>query len=154
MTNVKNHKGVKIFTQGNVIYDVVDSYIERGSDVLKEIKKPFSVITFHRAESLYLGDNFQLFIDTLFRSADTLPTLFVMFEATREMIEKTPGLMQKIQNHPGIIIKPRLPYGDFCFLMKEASYLITDGGSNQEELAHIGTPTLIMRKATERSDGI
>ena len=77
-----------------------------------------------------------------------------MFEATREIITKVDGLMEKIQSNKNIIIKPRLPYNDFCVLMGKAEYIITDGGSNQEELAHIGTPALIMRTATERSDGI
>ncbi|MGH8751328.1 MAG: hypothetical protein ACREUV_06455, partial [Burkholderiales bacterium] len=29
-----------------------------------------------------------------------------------------------------------------------------DGGSNQEELSYLGIPTLLMRKATERQEGL
>ena len=32
--------------------------------------------------------------------------------------------------------------------------MITDGGSNQEELHYMGKPCLIMRKTTERQEGI
>ena len=35
-----------------------------------------------------------------------------------------------------------------------AEFVITDGGSNQEELAYMGKPCLIMRTKTERQDGI
>jgi UDP-N-acetylglucosamine 2-epimerase (non-hydrolysing) len=31
---------------------------------------------------------------------------------------------------------------------------MTDGGSNQEEAAMLGLPTLLLRRATERGDGI
>ena len=32
--------------------------------------------------------------------------------------------------------------------------MITDGGSNQEELSYLGKPTLLMRRATERQEGL
>jgi UDP-N-acetylglucosamine 2-epimerase (non-hydrolysing) len=31
---------------------------------------------------------------------------------------------------------------------------VTDGGSNQEELAVLGVPTIVMRARTERQDGL
>ena len=39
-------------------------------------------------------------------------------------------------------------------LLDGAQYVITDGGSNQEELHYMGKPCLIMRKTTERQEGI
>jgi UDP-N-acetylglucosamine 2-epimerase (non-hydrolysing) len=32
--------------------------------------------------------------------------------------------------------------------------VITDSGGTQEEMAHFGVPTLILRKCTERQDGL
>ena len=32
--------------------------------------------------------------------------------------------------------------------------MITDGGSNQEELSYLDKPTLLMRQATERQEGV
>jgi len=33
-------------------------------------------------------------------------------------------------------------------------FVVTDGGSNQEECAYLGKPTLLLRKATERKEGL
>lgn len=32
--------------------------------------------------------------------------------------------------------------------------MITDGGSNQEELSYLGVPTLLFRNVTERKEGL
>ena len=45
-------------------------------------------------------------------------------------------------------------YIEFVGLMQGARFVIADGGSNQEELSYLGIPTLLMRKATERQEGL
>ncbi len=155
MKNVKNHKGEKIFTEGNVVYDVVDMFSQEAqSEIVKTLKKQFWVVTFHRAESLYIQKNLDILLETLFLAAEKWQVLFVMFEATREVLQDKWDILEKIKNHKNIITTPRLPYEDFCYVMKVAEYIITDWGSNQEELAHLGTPTMVMRNETERTDGL
>lgn len=39
-------------------------------------------------------------------------------------------------------------------IIQSADFVITDGDSNQEELAYMSKPTLIMRTKTERSYGL
>ena len=39
-------------------------------------------------------------------------------------------------------------------LLRNSEYLISDGGSNQEECFYLGLPCLLMRKASERSEGL
>ena len=41
-----------------------------------------------------------------------------------------------------------------CNILGKAEFLITDGGSNQEECFYLGTPCLLFRSETERSEGI
>ncbi len=152
LDNVKTHKWDKIYTQWNVIYDVVDMFSMNKPEFLNNELDSYWVVTFHRAESLYIKKNFDLLIQTLFLSAIKTKTLFIMFDATKEVILQKKWLLEKIQSNKNIIIHPRLAYSDFCYLMRTAEYIITDWGSNQEELAHLWTPTLIMRENTERSD--
>jgi len=45
-------------------------------------------------------------------------------------------------------------YRDFIRLAAGAACVLTDGGSNQEELAALGIPTIVMRARTERPDGL
>jgi UDP-N-acetylglucosamine 2-epimerase (non-hydrolysing) len=47
-----------------------------------------------------------------------------------------------------------MSYGNFIRLASNAECVLTDGGSNQEELAFLGIPTIVMRDYTERQDGI
>jgi UDP-N-acetylglucosamine 2-epimerase (non-hydrolysing) len=58
-----------------------------------------------------------------------------------------------LQDNPGVRLLPRMGYRDFLMLAAGAAYVMTDGGSNQEELAALGVPTLVMRARSERSDG-
>ena len=38
--------------------------------------------------------------------------------------------------------------------MSKAEFIITDGGSNQEECFYLGKPCLLFRHATERQEGL
>ncbi|MCK5472655.1 MAG: UDP-N-acetylglucosamine 2-epimerase, partial [Planctomycetes bacterium] len=47
-----------------------------------------------------------------------------------------------------------LDYVDFTALLKSAKMVLADGGSIQEECAYLNKPCLILRKKTERPDGL
>ena len=51
-------------------------------------------------------------------------------------------------------MRPRYSYFQFMKLTKQASLVITDGGSNQEECYYMGKPCVIMRAASERQEGL
>ena len=48
------------------------------------------------------------------------------------------GLMDEIRTDNGFATVPRMDYFDFMKLLKGAQFVITDGGSNQEELSYMG----------------
>ena len=64
------------------------------------------------------------------------------------------GLIDGLARTPGIELVPRLDYFGFVRLLGGAAFVATDGGSNQEECALMGIPCLLLRKATERPDGL
>ena len=47
-----------------------------------------------------------------------------------------------------------MDYFNFVRLIKKSEFVMTDGGSNQEECFFMGKPCLLLRKATERMDGL
>jgi UDP-N-acetylglucosamine 2-epimerase (non-hydrolysing) len=47
-----------------------------------------------------------------------------------------------------------MPYTEFLALIANARGVISDGGSNQEELSYLGVPTILFRARSERPDGI
>ena len=53
-----------------------------------------------------------------------------------------------------VFLIPPQNYVDFVWLMKKAHLILTDSGGIQEEAPSINKPLLVMRKVTERSEGI
>ena len=54
----------------------------------------------------------------------------------------------------GAVVEPLIPHEEFLRATQAAPWVITDGGSIQEECAVLGVPTLLWRARTERSDGL
>ena len=55
---------------------------------------------------------------------------------------------------PGVHLLPPLEYPAFLWLMQRATLILTDTGGVQEEAPALGTPVLVLRDVTERSEGI
>ena len=78
--------------------------------------------------------------------------LFVVHQPTQEVLNKK-GSIKKIKE-TGIEIVPLMQYKEFIKKLASAPYVITDGGSIQEETAHMGIPCLLWRGKTERQNGL
>lgn len=57
-------------------------------------------------------------------------------------------------NLPNIILLPPLDYLPFVHLMKRATLILTDSGGLQEEAPGLGVPVLVLRRVTERPEGV
>jgi len=64
------------------------------------------------------------------------------------------GLMKQINKMKNIKITPLINYFNFIFLLANCKYIITDGGSIQEESLILKKPCLILRERTERQEGL
>jgi UDP-N-acetylglucosamine 2-epimerase (non-hydrolysing) len=76
-----------------------------------------------------------------------------MHKATREALRKT-GYLDRIEHNRGIKTTPRLGYFDFIELLDRSAFVISDGGSNQEECFYLGKPVALLRDRTERREGV
>jgi UDP-N-acetylglucosamine 2-epimerase (non-hydrolysing) len=54
----------------------------------------------------------------------------------------------------GVHLLPPLDYADFVWLMGRASCAVTDSGGVQEEAPALGLPVLVLRRETERREGL
>ncbi len=151
--NLRNTTGEIINTHGNVVCDTVDLLSGAKSKILNLLSNEYALVTFHRAEQLLVKEKLEMLVGTTIKIAEKIQVLFVLFEFTEQILKKN-GLLNLIINHPNIMVTPRVQYAEFITLMCNATLVMTDGGSNQEELAHLGIPTLIMRTHTERIDGL
>ena len=115
--------------------------------------KPFGIASIHRFENIFSKGHLTTIVNMIGEAAQNYPIVFVLHPSTRKKMLAF-GLLQRLENHPRIVLADRMGYVDFVKLMQMAYFVITDGGGNQEELSYLGIPTLLMRKATERREGM
>lgn len=147
----KHPKCHSIDTGGNTILDSIR--LTGISRPALDTGTSYIVASLHRFQNIYNMGRLAGLVKLLENVAETHLVYFVLHPATRKRLTKT-GMLERLEVHTGIILLPRLGYTDFLRLAAESACVLTDGGSNQEELAAIGVPTIVMRQATERSDGL
>ena len=152
--NVKKYKGQVINTQVNTLYDATQLAISKKNKYKKLIPKDKYVIaSIHRFENIFNKPRFLQIMELLEDIAMDFIILFVLHPATKKQLEKE-NLIESLKQNKNIQLKPRMPYVEFVNLLDSSEFVITDGGSNQEELSYLGKPTLLIRKATERKEGL
>lgn len=146
-----HHEALVIDTKGNTI---IDSVILTGAaSIDRESKHPYLVVSLHRFQNIYVAQRLRNLVDLIESLAESYPIHFVLHPATRRRLEAG-GFMARLSSMPNLDLMPRMGYRDFLRLAAGAACVLTDGGSNQEELAALGVPTLVMRERTERPDGL
>nr|WP_322938818.1 UDP-N-acetylglucosamine 2-epimerase [Pseudomonas sp. s4] len=148
----RKHPNCKILnTNGNTILDSVKlTGITRNRN---ESDDKYIVASLHRFQNIYNKERLTKLIAILESISKNHTIYFVLHPATRKRLIKN-QLENRLKNNKNIKLTPRLGYTEFLKLAANSACVITDGGSNQEELAALGVPTIIMRQATERSDGL
>ena len=152
--NLRNASGRVVETGGNTLRDALAMAMSRWPDApAAGGEGGYIVASIHRAENLSQRETFDLLMEEVLDAASVAPVRFVLHPATRERIRRT-GWLERLAAHPQLDLRDRMDYPDFVKLLVGATALMTDGGSNQEEAAMMGLPTLLLRRATERPDGL
>jgi UDP-N-acetylglucosamine 2-epimerase (non-hydrolysing) len=110
------------------------------------------VVTMHRVENLNRRERVDRLVRICLRIAVDRPVTFVVHGPTIETLRRR-GLDTRLRD-AGVEVVDLLPHARFVAALRQAPFVITDGGSIQEECALLGVPTLLWRAATERPDGI
>jgi UDP-N-acetylglucosamine 2-epimerase (non-hydrolysing) len=110
------------------------------------------VVTLHRVENLHSATRTDALVDIACRTAGQRPVRFVLHGPTTEVLARR-GLDARLRA-AGVETTPLLPHAAFTRALAAAPFVVTDGGSVQEECALLGVPTLLWRRRTERSDGL
>ncbi|MGE5327859.1 MAG: UDP-N-acetyl glucosamine 2-epimerase [Thiobacillus sp.] len=153
--NLNKYKGKKINTIQNTQIDVLRFGLEKCEKTDIEIpKNKYVVASIHRYENIFKEERFAEIIDRIEGIADKFKIYWVQHPATKEQLNKLPKIANRLKTNKNIILLPRLEYLQFIKLVKHSEFVITDGGGNQEELFHLGKPTLLFRNETERQEGL
>lgn len=154
LNNLKNYKGVKINTQANTLLDALrasNDAINQSSVPIPD--KPYAVVSLHRFENIFSKKRLQKIIELLEDIAEKHYLLFILHKPTLKKLEQY-GLYERLKRNSNTELRPRYSYFQFIRIIKHATFVVTDGGSNQEECYYLGKPCLILRNATERCEGI
>lgn len=152
--NESNDKSI-IDTNFNTILDSLKFAIEVNTQALRSLdsdKEAFIVVSIHRTENILSNKNFNKIMSLIVSSSKKTKIKMVLHPITRKRLKDT-HWFDRLERC-GIELIPRMNYVNFMQLLYRSSGLITDGGSNQEEASFLGLPCLLMRKHTERTDGL
>jgi len=150
--NVKNYRGEIINTKENTLYDALNLSTS-FSEPVECPECPFAIATIHRYENIFKPEQLAKIVEIIEKIAGGIKVLFIMHPPTKKNLLKY-GYYDRLAANPMIELRPRYDYFRFISLLKNAEYVISDGGSNQEECFYIGKPCLLLRYATERKEGL
>lgn len=141
-----------INTQHNTL---VDALSDSEKNSTEEIPTPsvFALASIHRFENIFNRRRFLHIINCLNEISKHIEVIFVLHEPTKKKLAQFKHFDSLDQN-PNIHLIDRQDYFNFIQLVRKSSFVVTDGGSNQEECHYLGKPCLIMRNKTERNEGI
>ncbi len=112
---------------------------------------PPVIVTMHRVENLHLRSRRLALVDVLCEAAAATPVRWVLHAPTERILA---GPTQQRLVAAGVELVPQVPHRQFLEMVAAAPFVITDGGSIQEECAMLGVPALLWRDSTDRPDGL
>ena len=148
----KNEKN--IFVTGNTAIDALQTTINPNysNEIFDWVGNDrLILVTAHRRESL--GEEMRHMFKAIKRVVDEFSNVKVIYPVhlnpkVREVADEVLGNCDRIK-----LIKP-LEVLDFHNFMNKAYLILTDSGGIQEEAPSLGKPVLVLRKVTERPEGI
>lgn len=145
-------RGTVVNLDANTIVDALSFSLRQQSDP-NAVPGDYCLATVHRVETLHHRARLRHVVHTVMHIASSHPVVFVVHQPTEKRLRST-GLYSRLETHPRIRLLPLVSHADFIHLLQGADFVLTDGGSIQEECACLGKPCLLMRKKTERRDGL
>lgn len=141
-----------IFVTGNTSIDTM--VVTLGNQVhqekLKQEKKKI-LVTMHRRENL--GPPMESVFCGLKTIAQRYPAIEIIFP-----MHKNPAVRKLAREHlgnlPNVALIEPLDVFEFHQLVAQSYLILTDSGGIQEEAPALGIPVLVLRKTTERPEGV
>ena len=155
--NLKNSKGEVVNTEYNTIIDSLNYSLNIPcrdkivNDLISNQK--YFVFVMHRQENLMNKKFVKNILQRIQRISLKLHCVIILHKTTENTLINL-RILEELKRNTNITLLQRLNYFDFMKLLNSSEFVITDGGSNQEELFYMGKPCLIIRKNTERNEGI
>lgn len=153
LANVAKHGSERVDTGCNTLSDTLALAlkVDRPTDHVPQDR--YAIVSLHRYENIFNRERFEKLLQTIQELARERRMLFILHPPTESQIDKF-GFRTRLAGDPNIELRPRYTYFDFVTLLESADFVVTDGGSIQEESSYLGLPCLLMRRTTERNEGL
>lgn len=145
-----------VFMTGNTVVDALQWMVQRVSDQVlpaaaRTKDRRLVLVTCHRRENL--GEPMSQVARAVRDLADRQQDLQFLFP-----VHPNPAVRDAVypvlSGHPRITLCEPLGYDEFLAALKRAWLVLSDSGGVQEESTALGKPVLVLRKETERPEGV
>ena len=152
--NVASYKKTAFCTHYNTMLDSL-RLAEKVSlkNTIMEASGEFAIASLHRFETIYKKEKLDKVVKELIKISKEIKILFILHPPTRVALKKA-NLYDLLEKESACHLLPRLGFFEFNKILRKAAFIITDGGSNQEECSYLGIPCLLFRNETERIEGL
>lgn len=148
----------KIFVTGNTVIDAMRyttaagyHFAEPVLESLREVPGKFVLMTAHRRENL--GAPLEAICRAVLRLVESVPDLHIVYP-----VHLNPAVRGTVYpllgNHERIHLTDPIDLRDTHNFMARCRFVMTDSGGIQEEATALGVPTLVLRRETERGEGV
>lgn len=151
--NVKHLSKEIIDTKANTLYDTLLMHSPRCFGLDRAPNVPYALVSLHRYENIFNRKRLESILDLLESVAAKHKLLFILHPATDRQLHRY-HYYERLSRNENIELRKRYNHSDFLTLLKGCLFVVTDGGSLQEESYYLGIPCILLRKATERKEGI
>lgn len=151
-SNLRRHRQLQVVdTEFNTLADSLRAALGTASPV--ELPEHYYLFVLHRQETLLNRGRFTQLVQRIALRDRGVECVFVLHQNTADALRRF-GLMEQVENAAHVRLIERQPYIPFMRWLGGARFIVTDGGSNQEEAFYLGKPCLLLRSSTERREGL
>jgi UDP-N-acetylglucosamine 2-epimerase (non-hydrolysing) len=117
------------------------------------VKRPgrMILVTAHRRENW--GEPMRDICAAILRIVEAFPDVHIVFPMHRNPVVRE-VVVPMLGGQDRILLTEPQEYFPFVHLMKASCFVLTDSGGAQEEAPGLGKPVLVLRKTTERPEGV
>ena len=152
-SNVARMRRAVVNTQANTLADTLELALQSNHRAVAMPAPPCGLVSIHRYENIFKRPAFERVLGLIETIAEVVPLAFILHPPTEKQLRRF-GLYERLDRNPRVALRPRCTYFDFVALLGASALVVTDGGSIQEETSYLGKPCLLLRKATERKEGL
>ncbi len=145
----------RVLVTGNPIKEILDNYSFQitNSQIMGKLNlkpKKYFLVTLHRAENVDIEERLTKFVKALhlLQVEHGIPIVCSIHPRTRSQLKKRSLTIE----NDGIVSLEPLGLFDFVNLEKQATCVLTDSGTVQEECCIFNVPNVTLRDVTERPE--